>query len=194
MTIPFDNTYARLPERFFARVSATPVAKPSLLAVNRELAVLLGIDPAELTSPEGVARLAGNGTFEGSEPIALAYAGHQFGGFSPQLGDGRALLLGEVVGTDGIRRDLQLKGSGPTPFSRRGDGRAAIGPGLREYMVSEAMHALGVPTTRAVPAVAAGRGRVAGWCARGRFRGRGERRRRARPPCACALPVLRGTT
>jgi len=156
MPIPFDNTYARLPERFFARVSATPVAKPSLLAVNRELAGLLRIDPEELTSAAGIARLAGNGLFEGTEPIALAYAGHQFGGFSPQLGDGRALLLGEVVGTDGVRRDLQLKGSGPTPFSRRGDGRAALGPVLREYVVSEAMHALGVPTTRALAAVSTG--------------------------------------
>ena len=156
MPIPFDNTYARLPERYFARVSPTPVAKPSLLALNRELAALLGIDPEELTTPEGVARLGGNGIFEGSEPIALAYAGHQFGGFVPQLGDGRAILLGEVVGTDGVRRDVQLKGSGPTPFSRRGDGRAALGPVLREYVVSEAMHALGVPTTRALAAVATG--------------------------------------
>jgi uncharacterized protein YdiU (UPF0061 family) len=156
MTISFDNSYARLPERFYAKVSPTPVRAPALLAVNDSLAEVLGIDPAALRSPEGVARLAGNGLFPGSEPIALAYAGHQFGGFSPQLGDGRALLLGEVVGRDGVRRDVQLKGSGPTPFSRRGDGRAALGPVLREYLVSESMHALGVPTTRALAAVTTG--------------------------------------
>jgi len=156
MTIAFDNTYARLPERFFAKVPPTPVRAPALLRVNESLCELLGIDPAELRSPEGIARLAGNGLFDGSEPIALAYAGHQFGGFSPKLGDGRAILLGEVVGKDGLRRDIQLKGSGPTPFSRRGDGRAAIGPVLREYLVSESMHALRVPTTRALAAVATG--------------------------------------
>jgi uncharacterized protein YdiU (UPF0061 family) len=154
--ISFDNSYARLPERFYAKVAPTPVRAPALLVVNDGLAELLAIGPAALRSPEGVARLAGNGLFPGSEPIALAYAGHQFGGFSPQLGDGRALLLGEVVGKDGVRRDLQLKGSGPTPFSRRGDGRAALGPVLREYLVSESMHALGVPTTRALAAVTTG--------------------------------------
>jgi uncharacterized protein YdiU (UPF0061 family) len=156
MPIAFDNGYVRLPERFYARVRPTPVERPALLQVNRGLAELLGIDPAELASPEGVARLAGNELFEGSEPIALAYAGHQFGGFVPKLGDGRAVLLGEVVGRDGVRRDVQLKGAGPTPFSRGGDGRAAIGPVLREYLVSEAMHALGVPTTRALAAVSTG--------------------------------------
>ncbi len=156
MTIAFDNTYARLPARFFAKVPPTPVPTPALIRVNDTLAALLGIDAAELRSPEGIARLAGNGLFEGSEPIALAYAGHQFGGFSPKLGDGRAILLGEVVGKDGVRRDIQLKGSGPTPFSRRGDGRAALGPVLREYLVSESMHALGIPTTRALAAVTTG--------------------------------------
>jgi uncharacterized protein YdiU (UPF0061 family) len=156
MAISFDNSYARLPERFYARTAPTPVARPSLLAVNRELAALLGIDADELASPEGVAMLAGNRIAEGAEPIAMAYAGHQFGGFVPQLGDGRAILLGEVVGRDGVRRDLQLKGSGPTRFSRRGDGRAALGPVLREYLVSEAMAALGVPTTRALAAVRTG--------------------------------------
>src|SRR5690606_36362796 len=125
-------------------------------AVNAPLAALLGLTVEELTSPDGVAILAGNQIPEGADPIALAYAGHQFGGFSPQLGDGRAILLGEVVGTDGIRRDVQLKGSGRTPFSRGGDGRAAIGPVLREYLVSEAMAALGVPTTRALAAVVTG--------------------------------------
>jgi hypothetical protein len=120
------------------------------------LAELLGLDPAELASPEGVEILSGNRVPEGAEPVALAYAGHQFGHFVPQLGDGRAILLGEVVGRDGVRRDLQLKGSGPTPFSRRGDGRAALGPVLREYIVSEAMAALGVPTTRSLAAVTTG--------------------------------------
>ncbi|MFN9812515.1 MAG: protein adenylyltransferase SelO family protein, partial [Deltaproteobacteria bacterium] len=156
MSIAFDNSYARLPARFFAKVAPSPVRAPALLAVNDALARELGIDPAELRSPEGVACLAGNRFVPRSEPIALAYAGHQFGGFSPQLGDGRALLLGEVVAPDGRRRDLQLKGSGPTPFSRRGDGRAALGPVLREYLVSESMHALGVPTTRALAAVTTG--------------------------------------
>jgi uncharacterized protein YdiU (UPF0061 family) len=156
MPIPFDNSYARLPDRFYSRLDPTPVAAPSLIRVNTALAEQLGIDPAELASPDGVAVLAGNRVAAGSEPIALAYAGHQFGHFVPQLGDGRANLLGEVVGRDGVRRDLQLKGSGPTPFSRRGDGRAALGPVLREYLVSEAMAALGIPTTRSLAAVTTG--------------------------------------
>ena len=154
--IPFDNTYARLPERFFAKIAPTPVAAPRLIQVNDSLARELGIDPKWLASAEGVETLAGNRIPVGAEPIATAYAGHQFGGFVPQLGDGRAILLGEVVGRDGQRRDLQLKGSGPTPFSRRGDGRAALGPVLREYLVSEAMAALGLPTTRALAAVLTG--------------------------------------
>ena len=153
---PFDNTYARLPARFFARLGPTPVAAPRLVRVNTGLAGLLGLDPEELAGPEGVEILAGNRVPEGAEPIALAYAGHQFGNFVPQLGDGRAILLGEVVGRDGGRRDVQLKGSGRTPFSRGGDGRAALGPVLREYIVSEAMAALGVPTTRALAAVTTG--------------------------------------
>lgn len=156
MTIAFDNSYARLPERFYSRTSPTPVAGPKLIRVNRPLAALLGIDADWLAGPDGVAVLAGNAVPEDAASIALAYAGHQFGHFVPQLGDGRALLLGEVVGTDGVRRDIQLKGSGPTAFSRRGDGRAALGPVLREYVVSEAMHALGVPTTRALAAVTTG--------------------------------------
>jgi serine/tyrosine/threonine adenylyltransferase len=154
--IPFDNSYARLPERFFARVKPTPVAAPRLIRVNTALAQSLGIDAASLESAEGVAILSGNAIADGSEPIAQAYAGHQFGGFSPVLGDGRAILLGEVVDRDGQRRDIQLKGSGPTPFARRGDGRAALGPVLREYLISEAMAALGVPTTRALAAVTTG--------------------------------------
>ncbi len=153
--IPFDNTYARLPDRFYAHVNPTPVAAPRLVRVNAALAERLGIDPGSLSGPEAAAVLAGNAVPEGAEPIALAYAGHQFGGFSPQLGDGRAILLGEVVGRDG-RRDIQLKGSGPTPFSRRGDGRAALGPVLREYIVSEAMAALGIPTARALAAATTG--------------------------------------
>jgi serine/tyrosine/threonine adenylyltransferase len=149
----FDNIYARLPERFYVRLNPTPVAGPRLVRVNRELARMLGLDADALASPEGVDILAGNRVAEGSEPLAQAYAGHQFGHFVPQLGDGRAILLGEVMGLDGVRYDIQLKGSGPTPFSRGGDGRAALGPVLREYIVSEAMAALGVPTTRALAAV-----------------------------------------
>jgi uncharacterized protein YdiU (UPF0061 family) len=156
MHIPFDNLYARLPDRFYARLDPTPVAAPKLIRINTALAQTLGIDPDALTSPEGVAVLAGNRVPPGAEPMALAYAGHQFGHFVPQLGDGRANLLGEVIGRDGIRRDIQLKGSGPTPFSRRGDGRAALGPVLREYLVSEAMAALGIPTTRSLAAVTTG--------------------------------------
>jgi uncharacterized protein YdiU (UPF0061 family) len=156
MHIPFDNSYARLPERFYARLDPTPVAAPQLMRVNTALAEQLGIDPGELATPDGVAVLAGNRVPPGAEPIALAYAGHQFGHFVPQLGDGRANLLGEVVGRDGVRRDIQLKGSGPTPFSRRGDGRAALGPVLREYLISEAMAALGIPTTRTLAAVTTG--------------------------------------
>jgi uncharacterized protein YdiU (UPF0061 family) len=152
----FENTYARLPERFYARLDPTPIAAPRLIKVNMELALNLGLDPEALASREGVEILAGNRVAEGSEPLAMAYAGHQFGHFVPQLGDGRTNLLGEVVGQDGVRYDIQLKGSGPTPFSRRGDGRAALGPVLREYVVSEAMAALGVPTTRALAAVTTG--------------------------------------
>ncbi|NOU05534.1 MAG: YdiU family protein [Hyphomicrobiaceae bacterium] len=154
--MPFDNSYARLPDKFFAPITPTPVAAPRLIKINTALARTLGIDPDKLASPEGAAILAGNTVPENATPIAQAYAGHQFGGLSPKLGDGRAILLGEVIGQDGIRRDIQLKGSGPTPFSRRGDGRAALGPVLREYLVSEAMAALGVPTTRSLAAVMTG--------------------------------------
>jgi uncharacterized protein YdiU (UPF0061 family) len=156
LRIDFDNSYARLPDRFYARLDPTPVAAPRLVKLNVPLAETLGLDPAALAGPEGVAMLSGNRMPPGAEPIALAYAGHQFGQFVPQLGDGRAILLGEVVGRDGARRDIQLKGSGETPFSRRGDGRAALGPVLREYIVSEAMAALGIPTTRSLAAVATG--------------------------------------
>lgn len=154
--IRFDNSYARLPQGFFTRTPPTPVRAPSLVALNRPLADRLGLDADWLAGPEGLAMLAGNAVPPGAEPIAQAYAGHQFGGFVPQLGDGRAVLLGEVVAPDGARFDLQLKGSGPTPFSRRGDGRAWLGPVLREYLVSEFMAAVGIPTTRALAAVATG--------------------------------------
>ncbi|MDD9910757.1 MAG: YdiU family protein [Ahrensia sp.] len=154
--IPFDNSYARLPERFHARLEPKSVAKPSLIALNEQLAESLRLNSQWLRSADGVAMLAGNHVPPGAEPLAMAYAGQQFGHWSPQLGDGRALLLGEVIGEDGRRHDIQLKGSGPTPFSRQGDGRSWLGPVLREYIVSEAMHALGVPTTRALAAVATG--------------------------------------
>jgi uncharacterized protein YdiU (UPF0061 family) len=154
--IPFDNTYARLPERFFARQRPTPVERPGLIALNHPLATELGIDISRHDATEWAAIAAGNLVPEGAEPIAMAYAGHQFGQFVPQLGDGRAILLGEVVDRCGVRRDLQLKGAGPTPFSRRGDGRAALGPVLREYVIAEAMHALGVRSTRALAAVTTG--------------------------------------
>jgi uncharacterized protein YdiU (UPF0061 family) len=153
---PFQNTYTALPDGFFARVAPTPVASPRLIKLNRPLAVRLGLDPDRLESPEGIEILAGKRIPDGAEPIAMAYAGHQFGHFVPQLGDGRAILLGEVIDIDGVRRDIQLKGSGPTPFSRRGDGRAALGPVLREYIVSEAMAALGIPTTRSLAATITG--------------------------------------
>jgi len=152
----FDNSYARLPARFYARVAPTPVKTPRLIRANAALARDLELDAGRLDTPEAVAVLAGNQLAQGSDPIAMAYAGHQFGGFVPQLGDGRAILLGEVVDRSGQRRDIQLKGSGPTPFSRRGDGRAALGPVLREYIVAEAMFALGIPTTRALAAVTTG--------------------------------------
>jgi serine/tyrosine/threonine adenylyltransferase len=152
----FDNSYARLPEQFYARLPPTPVASPRLVALNNGLARQLGLDPRRLASPEGVAVLAGNRVPRRGEPLAMAYAGHQFGFFVPQLGDGRAILLGEVIDSGGVRRDIQLKGSGPTPYSRSGDGRAALGPVLREYLVSEAFAALGIATTRSLAAVTTG--------------------------------------
>jgi len=153
LDIPFDNSYAQLPSAFFTRLDPTPVKSPRLLAFNEALARELGIDPQET---DLAAIFAGNKVPEGATPLAQLYAGHQFGGFSPQLGDGRANLLGEVIDQTGSRRDIQLKGSGPTPYSRMGDGRAWLGPVLREYVVSEAMHAMGVPTTRALAAVTTG--------------------------------------
>ena len=153
----FDNRYARdLADGGYVAWQPRAAAAPRLVRLNSALAESLGLDPAALAAPEGVAVLAGNAVPEGAQPLAQAYAGHQFGGFSPQLGDGRALLLGELVGADGRRHDLALKGSGRTPFARGGDGLAALGPMLREYLVSEAMHALGVPTTRSLAVVATG--------------------------------------
>ncbi len=154
--IPFDNSYARLPEGFFAPVLPTKVAAPRLIKFNHVLARELGLDPESLATPEGAEIFAGVRIPQGAEPLAMAYAGHQFGQFVPRLGDGRAILLGEVLDQNGTNRDIQLKGAGPTPFSRRGDGRAALGPVLREYLVSEAMAALGIPTTRALAAVVTG--------------------------------------
>ena len=152
MRATFDNSYARLPEHFYARQHPVPVTDPALVAVNTALAHDLGIDPDSITA----AVIAGNEVPEGAEPLAQLYAGHQFGNWVPQLGDGRALLLGEVIDRTGQRRDIQLKGAGRTPFSRGGDGRAWLGPVLREYVVSEAMHALGLPTTRALAAATTG--------------------------------------
>ena len=148
--IPFDNSYATLPDAFYTRLHPTPVRAADTLAWNDALAAELGIigqDPAVF---------AGNTVPEGAAPLAQLYSGHQFGSYNPQLGDGRAILLGEVIDQTGVRRDIQLKGSGPTPYSRMGDGRAWLGPVLREYVVSEAMHALGIPTTRALAAIATG--------------------------------------
>src|SRR3984957_19031717 len=148
--------YADLPERFFARVDPMPVAKPQLLRFNHALGAELGLGYGGLDAEALAGLFSGNVMPQGAEPIAMAYAGHQFGHFVPQLGDGRAVLLGEVLDGAGVRRDIQLKGSGRTRFSRDGDGRAALGPVLREYLVSEAMHALGIPSTRALAAVATG--------------------------------------
>ena len=156
MDIAFDNSYAALPDRFFTRQPPVPVPAPRLVALNRTLAASLGFDPDALASAEGVAVLAGNAVPAGADPLAQVYAGHQFGGWVPQLGDGRAILLGEVIDAGGQRRDIQLKGAGRTPYSRMGDGRAGLGPVLREYLVSEAMAALGIPTTRALAAVTTG--------------------------------------
>ncbi|HEX4996633.1 MAG TPA: YdiU family protein [Terriglobia bacterium] len=153
---PFDNTFARELDGFYFPWKAVPVARPALVRLNRELAEELGLSVDALEGEEGANIFAGNEAPAGASPLAQAYAGHQFGNFVPQLGDGRALLLGEVVDRHGKRRDIQLKGSGRTPFSRAGDGRAALGPVLREYLIGEAMHALGIPTTRALAAVTTG--------------------------------------
>ncbi len=151
----FDNSYARLPEAFYVRLSPVPVRTPKLVVFNLALAQFLGLNPDALKGDEGAAVFSGNRIPEGAEPLAQAYSGHQFGFFT-MLGDGRAILLGEQVTPKGERFDIQFKGSGRTPFSRRGDGRAALGPMLREYIISEALHALDIPTTRSLAVVATG--------------------------------------
>src|ERR1700728_4654710 len=155
MRLGFEHTYADLPARFYERVAPAVVADPKLVVFNRPLAVELGLE-AEAVEREAATLFSGNRLPADASPLAMAYAGHQFGGFVPRLGDGRAILLGEMRGRDGILRDLQLKGAGLTPFSRGGDGRAALGPMLREYLISEAMHALGIPTTRSLAVVTTG--------------------------------------
>lgn len=150
----FDNSFARLPDAFYTHVAPTAVRAPKVLAFNVDLARDLAID---VPDEEAIASVfSGNKVPQGATPLAQLYAGHQFGNYTPQLGDGRAILLGEVFDSKGIRRDLQLKGAGRTPYSRGGDGRAWLGPVLREYVMSEAMHALGIPTSRALAAVATG--------------------------------------
>ncbi|MGX7827932.1 protein adenylyltransferase SelO [Actinokineospora sp. 24-640] len=156
-TLALENQFARALPEMALPWQAEQAPAPSPLLLNEPLAGELGLDPAWLRSPDGVALLVGTALPSGAAPVAQAYAGHQFGGYSPRLGDGRALLLGEITHADGRPRDLHLKGSGRTPFSRGGDGLAAVGPMLREYVVSEAMHALGIPTTRSLAVVATGR-------------------------------------
>ncbi|MFC5468052.1 YdiU family protein [Cohnella suwonensis] len=145
----FDNSYARLPEVFYTKQAPAPVSSPRLVVLNEPLAISLGLNAETLRSEEGVETFAGNRIPEGADPLAQAYAGHQFGHFN-RLGDGRALLLGEQLTPSDERFDIHLKGSGATPYSRRGDGRAALGPMLREYIISEAMYGLGIPTTRSL--------------------------------------------
>src|SRR3954471_7137541 len=152
----FDNSFARGLEGLYQPWQVSPSLAPTLLALNEDLARELGADPDALRAPDGVAMLAGNAVPEGASPVAQAYSGHQFGGFSGRLGDGRALLLGELIDVHGRRRDVHLKGSGRTPFARGGDGKAVVGPMLREHLIGEAMHALGIPTTRALAVVATG--------------------------------------
>src|SRR3954470_14278481 len=148
--LPFDNTYARLPEAFYQRVEPTAVPDPYLVAFNPDAARLIDLDPAEAAKPEFVQAFAGNARLPGSDPVAMKYAGHQFGSYVPQLGDGRAILLGEVRNAAGERWDLHLKGGGRTAFSRFGDGRAVLRSSVREYLACEAMHALGSPTPGAL--------------------------------------------
>ncbi|MBS91962.1 MAG: hypothetical protein CMM95_02790 [Rickettsiales bacterium] len=154
--IEFDNTFSQLSREFYEEINPEPVKEPKLIKLNNELSKYLSLDYDFLKSRDGLLVLSGNKTPDGSKPIALAYAGHQFGNFVPQLGDGRAILLGEVIAIDGKRYDVQLKGSGKTSFSRQGDGRAPLGPVIREYVISEAMHFLGIPTTRSLSIVSSG--------------------------------------
>src|ERR1700744_3648738 len=157
MRLGFVHSYASLPARFYELLRPAAVTGPRLVVFNRRLASELGLEPdVDALEREAAALFSGERLPEDADPIAMAYAGHQFGGFVPRLGDGRAILLGEIKGRDGVLRDVQLKGAGLTPFSRNGDGRAALGPMLREYIISEAMHALGVPTTRSLAVVTTG--------------------------------------
>ena len=152
----FDNTFARDMEGFYTASQPATAPAPHLLFLNQALAAELGLDLSALVGADGAALFAGNALPVGAEPLAQAYAGHQFGGFSPQLGDGRALLLGEVIDRQGQRRDIAFKGSGRTAYSRGGDGRASVGPMLREVLIGEAMHALAIPSTRALAVAATG--------------------------------------
>ena len=152
MRLGFEHSYSALPTRFYVQVNPTAVANPRLVVFNRCLAEELGLEP-DVIEGEAASMLSGNQLPDDSNPIAMAYAGHQFGAFVSRLGDGRAVLLGEIKGRDGVLRDIQLKGSGLTSFSRNADGRAALSPMLREYLISEAMHALGIPTTRSLAVV-----------------------------------------
>ncbi|SCA56006.1 conserved hypothetical protein [Candidatus Terasakiella magnetica] len=154
--LDFDNSYAQLSDSFFERVEPTPVSTPTLIKLNKKLSLQLGLDHEDLSHNKAGEIFSGNGILQGSEPLAMVYAGHQFAGWRPQLGDGRAILLGEVIDVFGERQDIQLKGSGRTRFSRTGDGRAALGPVLREYVISEAMAAMNIPTTRALAVVLTG--------------------------------------
>ena len=154
--IRFDNSYSRLPETFYSRVEPMRVPEPRLIRTNEALAERLGIDRSWLRSEAAVRTFAGNEIPAGAEPIATVYAGYQFGVWNPRLGDGRAILLGELIGRDGVRYDVQLKGSGRTPYSRNGDGKAPLGPVLREYVVSEWMAEVGIPTSRSLAAVTTG--------------------------------------
>jgi uncharacterized protein YdiU (UPF0061 family) len=173
---PFDNSFSRMPDYFYSRVNPTPVQKPEMIQFNEELAIELGLDIEGFKDSEATDIFAGNALPEGADPIAMAYCGHQFGNLNPELGDGRAILLGEVIGNDGLRYDIQLKGPGRTPYSRNGDGRAALGPVLREYLLSEAMAVHNVPTTRALAAVTTGE----------------QVRRSGMPPGAIITRVARG--
>lgn len=155
-TIPFENQFITLGDEFYTKTKPTPVADPTLIKFNQELAESLGLSANNFDPNKAVAIFSGNNIPTGAEPLAMVYAGHQFSQFNPQLGDGRAILLGEIVNPDGKRFDLQLKGSGRTAYSRGGDGRSALGPVLREYLVSEAMEKLGVPSTRALAATTTG--------------------------------------
>ena len=152
----FDNTYIKLPKNFYQKINPVPVKKPRLLKLNHELLDYFNLDKDSLETNLGISILSGNKVPTNTTPLAMVYAGHQFGNFVDQLGDGRAVLLGEIIAKNGQRYDLQLKGSGKTFFSRQGDGRSPLGPVIREYIISEAMHYLGIPTTRSLSIISTG--------------------------------------